>query len=73
MEKEELLYEFKQGPYEVMEFEVAEKGDKAVIEINGGDLGRLPIEDLETVKELRNALDKIEMFLEAKQRRREGL
>lgn len=71
--EDELLYKFEEGPYEVMEFTVTEKGEKAVIEINGGDLGRLPVEDLETVEELRNALDKIEMFIEAKQRRKEEL
>ena len=71
MEQEELLYEFKKGPYDVLEFSVVERNEKAVIEINGGDLGRLPIEDLETVNELRNALDKIELFIEAKQRRKE--
>lgn len=67
----EILHEFKQGPYDVLEFTVEEKDGKAVIEINDGDLGRLPIEDLETVEELRNSLDKVEKVLEEKNRRQE--
>lgn len=67
----ELLYEFDQGPYDVLNFTVEDKGGKAVIEINDGDLGRLPIENLETVDELRNALDIVEKVLEEKERRQE--
>ncbi len=67
------LYEFKQGPYEVLEFNVNAEDGKAVIEINNGDLGRLPIEDLETVEELREALNHIERFLEEAERRKEEL
>lgn len=67
----EILHEFKKGPYDVLEFTVEEKDGKAVIEINDGDLGRLPIEDLETVEELRNSLDIVEKVLEEKNRRQE--
>lgn len=67
----EKIYEFKEGPYDVLNFEVFEKDDKVVIEINGGDLGRLPIESLKTVEELRNSLDEIEKVLEEKKRRQE--
>lgn len=69
----ETLYEFKEGPYDVLEFTVKTDDGKAVISINEGDLGRLPIEDLETVEELRNALDEIEVFLEEVERRQEEL
>lgn len=69
----ETLYEFNQGPYDVLEFKVEEKDGKAVIELNGGDLGRLPIENLETVEELRKALDTVEKMLEEKNRRQEEL
>ena len=69
----ETLYEFKEGPYDVLEFTVKTDDGKAVISINDGDLGRLPIEDLETVEELRNALDEIEVFLEEVERRQEEL
>jgi hypothetical protein len=69
----ETLYEFNQGPYDVLEFKVEEKDGKAVIELNGGDLGRLPVENLETVEELRKALDKVEKMLEEKNRRQEEL
>jgi hypothetical protein len=67
----EILYEFKEGPYDVLEFTVEDKDGKAVVEINDGDLGRLPIEDLETVEELRNALEIVEKVLEEKKRRQE--
>jgi hypothetical protein len=69
----ETLYEFNQGPYDVLEFKVEEKDGKAVIELNGGDLGRLPVENLETVEELRKALGKVEKMLEEKNRRQEEL
>ena len=71
--EEELLYEFNEGPYEVLDFKVVERNEKAVIEVNDGELGRLPVEDLETFEQLRNALDKIETFLEAKKRRKQEL
>jgi hypothetical protein len=69
----ETLYEFKEGPYDVLEFTVKTDDGKAVISINEGDLGRLPIEDLETVEELRNALNEVEGFLEEVERRKEEL
>lgn len=69
----ETLYEFKEGPYDVLEFTVKTRDGKAVIEINDGDLGRLPVEDLETVEELRNALNEVEKFLEEVNRRKEEL
>jgi len=69
----ETLYEFKEGPYDVLEFTVKTKDGKAVVAINDGNLGRLPIEDLETVEELRKALDEVEGFLEEVERRKEEL
>lgn len=69
----ETLYEFKQGPYDVLEFTVKTDDGKALIEINEGDLGRLPIEDLETVEELREALNHVEEFLNEVERRQEEL
>lgn len=69
----ETLYEFKEGPYDVLEFTVKTDDGKAVVAINDGDLGRLPIEDLETVEELRNGLDEVEKFLEEVERRKEEL
>lgn len=69
----ETLYEFKEGPYDVLEFTVKTDDGKAVVAINDGDLGRLPIEDLETVEELRNALNEVEKFLEEVERRKEEL
>lgn len=69
----ETLYEFKEGPYDVLEFTVETDDGKAVIKINDGDLGRLPIENIETVEELRNALVEIEDFLAEVERRKEEL
>lgn len=69
----ETLHEFKEGPYDVLEFTVKVDDGKAVIAINDGDLGRLPIEDLDTVEELRESLDKIETFLMERERRKEEL
>lgn len=47
--------------------------NKAVIEVNDGDLGRIPIENLETVEQLREALEKVEMELMEQERRGEEL
>lgn len=69
----EVLYEFKEGPYDVLNFKVKTKDGKAVIEINDGSLGRLPIENLETVNKLREALDKVETHLKEVERRQEEL
>jgi bifunctional DNA-binding transcriptional regulator/antitoxin component of YhaV-PrlF toxin-antitoxin module len=69
----EILHEFKQGPYDVLEFTVKTDDGKALIEINEGDLGRLPIENVETVEELREALEKVEMHLKEMERRKEEL
>lgn len=69
----EILHEFKEGPYDVLEFKVKTKGGKAVVEINDGDLGRLPIENIETVEELREALEKVEAHLKETERRKEEL
>lgn len=69
----ETLYRFEKGPYDILDYHVKEDDGKAVIELNGNDLGRLPIEDLETVEELRQALDEVEHFLKEKKRREEEL
>ncbi len=69
----EILHEFKEGPHDVLEFKVEADDGKAVITINEGDLGRLPIENIETVEELRDALQEIEMYLEEVERRGEEL
>lgn len=69
----EILHEFKEGPYDVLDFKVKTKDGKVVIELNDGDLGRLPIENLDTVEELREALDKVEHHLMESERRKEEL
>ncbi|PSH01868.1 MAG: hypothetical protein BRC27_00665 [Nanohaloarchaea archaeon SW_10_44_10] len=69
----EILHEFNEGPYDVLEFTVKTDDGKAVIAINDGDLGRLPIENLNTVEELREALNKVETHLEEMERRKEEL
>ncbi|PSG99118.1 MAG: hypothetical protein BRC29_03250 [Nanohaloarchaea archaeon SW_7_43_1] len=69
----EILHEFSEGPYDVLEFTVKTDDGKAIIAINDGDLGRLPIENLNTVEELREALNKVETHLEEMERRKEEL
>ncbi|WEL19575.1 hypothetical protein [Candidatus Nanohalococcus occultus] len=70
----EQLHSFEVGPYEVMEYTTKmEEDGKAVIEVNGGDLGRITIENLETIEQLREALEKVEMELMEKERRGEEL
>lgn len=69
----ETIYEFEDGPYDVMEFSVEEKDGKAIIEVNDGGLGRLSIESLEAVDELRHALDIVEKVIEERNRRQEEL
>lgn len=70
---EEVLYEFKEGPYDVLEFKVVRKDSKVVIYLNDGDLGRLPIENLHTVERLREALERVEAELKESERRKEEL
>jgi bifunctional DNA-binding transcriptional regulator/antitoxin component of YhaV-PrlF toxin-antitoxin module len=69
----EILHEFKEGPYDVLEFKVKTDDGRAIITINDGDLGRLPIENLDTVEELREALEKVELHLQEMERRKEEL
>lgn len=69
----EVIYNFEEGPYDVLEYSVKMKEGKAVIEINGGDLGRLPVEDLDTVEQLREALNEVEEELKEAERRGEEL
>jgi len=69
----ETLYEFKEGPYDVLNFTVKTDEGKVVIEINDGDLGRLPIENLNTVEKLREALVEVEDYLKEVERRQEEL
>ncbi|MFB6145652.1 MAG: hypothetical protein ABEJ99_04060 [Candidatus Nanohaloarchaea archaeon] len=69
----EVLYEFKEGPYDVLDYKITRKDDRIIISINDGDLGRLPIEDIDAVDHLREALDKIEQDFKEAQRRKEEL
>lgn len=64
---------FELGPYKILNYNTEIQDGKAVISLNGGDLGRLPIEDLETVEKLRESLDKIEAEMKEAQRRKEEL
>jgi hypothetical protein len=69
----EVLHEFKEGPYDLLNFTVKTKDGKVIIEVNDGDLGRLPIEDMETVEQLREALMKAEEHFTELERRKEEL
>ena len=72
-EDEEVLGSFEDGPYEVLEYVAKSKDGKAIIEVNKGDLGRLPIESLKAVEELREMLNEIEEFIVESNRRKEEL
>lgn len=69
----ETLHEFSEGPYDILNYGVETDDGKIVIEVNDGDLGRLPIEDLKTVEQLREALEKVEAHLKEMERRQEEL
>lgn len=69
----ESIYSFEDGPYKVMNYEVIQKEGKFYIEVNGGDLGRLPIESMDAVEELRESLNLLEEKFEEKERRNEEL
>lgn len=69
----ESIYSFEDGPYKVLNYEVLQKDGKFFIEVNGSDLGRLPIESMDAVEELREALDRIESELAEIERRKEEL
>jgi len=69
----EVIYNFEEGPYDVLEYSVKMKDGKAVIEVNGGDLGRLPVENMSTVEQLREALNEVEEELKDAERRGEEL
>lgn len=69
----ESIYKFEDGPYKVLNYEVIEKDGKFYIEVNGGDLGRLPIESMDAVEELRESLNMLEEEFDEKERRKEEL
>jgi hypothetical protein len=69
----EVIYEFENGPYNVLKYTVKMKEGKAVIEQNENDLGRMTLESLEAVEEMREALDRVETELKEAKRRQEEL
>lgn len=69
----ETLFEFEDGPYEILEYEIKTNDGDVVIEANDGDLGRLPIESMEAVRQLREALLEVETHFKEVERRGEEL
>ncbi len=69
----ESIYSFSDGPYQVLNYEIVEKNNKFFVTVNDGELGRLPIESLEAVEHLREALEKVEAELKEQERRKEEL
>ncbi len=69
----ETLYEFNDGPYDILDFSVETDDGKVVIELNDGDLGRLPIESMDAVEHLREALEEVEAHFKQLKRRQEEL
>lgn len=67
----EKLHEFETGPQDILKYTTKSEDGKIVIEINENDLGRITIENEETVEELREALDKAEQFFMESERRKE--
>jgi len=70
---EEIVDEFNDGPYDVLNYTVKMEDGKAVIEMNDNDLGRITIESVEAVEKLHVALDKVQEELEEVERRQEEL
>lgn len=70
---EELVYEFDDGPYDVLNYSVKMEDGKAVIDLNDNDLGRITIESVEAVEELQTALDMVKEELQEVERRQEEL
>lgn len=69
----ESIYSFEDGPYDVMSYSVVQKDGKFYVEVNRGDLGRLPLESAEAVQQLRQALDLVEEEMKEMERRKEEL
>lgn len=69
----ESIYSFEDGPYDILNYEVIQKEGRFYIEVNDGDLGRLPIESTDAVEELREALERVEEELAERERRKEEL
>ncbi len=67
------LHSFSEGPYDLLNYSIETNNGKVVIEVNNGGLGRLPIENMETVEQLREALEKVEAHFKELKRRQEEL
>lgn len=66
------LDEFVTGPEDILKYTVKAENGKIVIDVNDNDLGRLTIENMETVEKLRASLEKAEeFFIEAERRKEE--
>lgn len=72
-EKNDLLYEFSDGPYEVLNYTIKEDEGKVLIEVNDGDLGRLVVESKDAIDHLREALSEAELYFTENDRRKEEL
>ncbi len=70
---EDSLHSFETGPYEMLNYEMKTKDGKVIIDVNNGDLGRLVLEDREAVDQLREGLNKAEIFFKENARRKEEL
>lgn len=67
------VHSFERGPYDILKYSVDMENGKAVISVNDGDLGRLPVEDIKTIEKLRESLEKIEAEMKEAERRNEEL
>jgi|APHM01.1.fsa_nt_gi hypothetical protein len=69
----EQIHSFSTGPYQVLDYTTTQEEDKVVVSLNDDDLGRLPIENLETVEKLREALNHAEESIKDMNRSKETL
>lgn len=70
---DDILFEFTEGSHDTMTFRFKEKNGDVIIDINHGDLGRLPVENMRMVEEIREGLERAEEFFIEQERRNEEL
>lgn len=69
----DLLFEFTDGPNDVMTYRFKAKNGKVILDINDGDLGRITMENLRAVEELNEGLERVEEFFKEQKRHNEEL
>ncbi len=65
--------DFSTGPYSLLEYSVSRSDKRFYIEVKDGELGRIPVENQETVENLINLLEKLRQEMKEQVRQREEL